>query len=214
MSDSVQPHRQQPKRLLHPWDSPGENTGVGCHFLLHQMALVVKNSLANTGDIRDMSSIPGLGRSPGGGHGNPLQYFAWEIPWTEEPGSLQSIGSQRAGHNWSDLACTHSIRTVEMNYMMSRVSKESSSIGNKSSVLFLPVNLFQINATCKSNFKKDVIYMPEVPDSWFNYLAQSVSWKFRKQNKQNHKWKKTFLKQIAFLVSKVLLCLESDRKQK
>ena len=34
MSDSVQPHRQQPIRLPHPWDSPGKNTGVGCHFLL------------------------------------------------------------------------------------------------------------------------------------------------------------------------------------
>ena len=35
MSDSVQPHRWQPTRLLCPWDSPGKNTGVGCHFLLH-----------------------------------------------------------------------------------------------------------------------------------------------------------------------------------
>ena len=34
MSDSVQPHRQQPTRLRHPWDSPGKNTGVSCHFLL------------------------------------------------------------------------------------------------------------------------------------------------------------------------------------
>ena len=34
MSDSVQPHRWQPTRLLNPWDSPGKNTGVGCHFLL------------------------------------------------------------------------------------------------------------------------------------------------------------------------------------
>ena len=34
MSDSVQPHRRQPTRLLRPWDSPGKNTGVGCHFLL------------------------------------------------------------------------------------------------------------------------------------------------------------------------------------
>ena len=34
MSDSVQPHRRQPARLRHPWDSPGKNTGVGCHFLL------------------------------------------------------------------------------------------------------------------------------------------------------------------------------------
>ena len=34
MSDSVRPHRQQPTRLPHPWDSPGKNTGVGCHFIL------------------------------------------------------------------------------------------------------------------------------------------------------------------------------------
>ena len=37
MSDSVQPHRQQPTRLSHPWDSPGKNTGVGCHFLFQCM---------------------------------------------------------------------------------------------------------------------------------------------------------------------------------
>ena len=37
MSDSVQPHRRQPTRLPHPWDSPGRNTGVGCHFLLQCM---------------------------------------------------------------------------------------------------------------------------------------------------------------------------------
>ena len=37
MSDSVRPHRQQPTRLPRPWDSPGKNTGVGCHFLLHCM---------------------------------------------------------------------------------------------------------------------------------------------------------------------------------
>ena len=37
MSDSVQPHRWQPTRLPHPLDSPGKNTGVGCHFLLRCM---------------------------------------------------------------------------------------------------------------------------------------------------------------------------------
>ena len=37
MSDSVRPHRQQPTRLPSPWDSPGKNTGVGCHFLLQCM---------------------------------------------------------------------------------------------------------------------------------------------------------------------------------
>ena len=42
------------------------------------MALVVKNLTANAGDVRDMSSIPGLGRSPGGGNDNPFQYSCLE----------------------------------------------------------------------------------------------------------------------------------------
>ena len=44
------------------------------------MALVVKNPLANAGDTRDVGSIPGSGRFPGGGHGNPLQYSCLENP--------------------------------------------------------------------------------------------------------------------------------------
>ena len=69
------------------------------------MALVVKNPRANAGDVTDMGLIPGSGRSPGGGHGNPLPYSAWRIPWIEEPGGLQSIGSHRIGYDRSDLAC-------------------------------------------------------------------------------------------------------------
>ena len=45
-----------------------------------QVALVVKNPLANAGDIRDTGSVPGSGRSPGGGHGNPLHYSCLEDP--------------------------------------------------------------------------------------------------------------------------------------
>ena len=45
-----------------------------------QEALVVKNLPASVRDIRDMGSIPGLGRSPGEGHGNPLQYSCLENP--------------------------------------------------------------------------------------------------------------------------------------
>jgi len=44
------------------------------------VALVVKNPTASVGDIRDLSSIPGSGRSPEGGHGNPLQYSHLENP--------------------------------------------------------------------------------------------------------------------------------------
>ena len=52
---------------------------------------MVKNLPANAGDS---CSIPGLGRSPGEGNGKPLQYSCLGNPWTEEPGGLQSMGSQ------------------------------------------------------------------------------------------------------------------------
>ena len=65
---------------------------------------VVKNTSANSGD---MSFITGSRSFPGGRNGNPLQYSCWEVPGTEEPSGLQTIGSQ----SWtglSDLACTRS----------------------------------------------------------------------------------------------------------
>ena len=64
-----------------------------------QVALVIKNLPDSAGVVREMDSIPGLGRSPGGGHGNPLQYSCLENPWTEEPGGPQSMGLQRCGYN-------------------------------------------------------------------------------------------------------------------
>jgi len=55
-----------------------------------------KESACNVGDL---GSIPGLGRSPGEGHSYQLSTLAWRIPWTEETGRLQSMGSQRVGYD-------------------------------------------------------------------------------------------------------------------
>jgi len=59
-----------------------------------------EESACNAGDAGDAGSIPGLGRSLGGGDGNTLQYSCWYNPMTEVPGGLQSMGSQRI--NWLD----------------------------------------------------------------------------------------------------------------
>ena len=56
---------------------------------------MVKNPPENPRNVQDTALIPELGRSPGRGHGNPLQYFCLENPMTEEPDGLQYIGSQR-----------------------------------------------------------------------------------------------------------------------
>ena len=60
--------------------------------------------------LRDRGSIPGSGRSPGGRAWQPTPVFLpGESSWTEEPGRLQSMGSQRVGHGWSDLV-QHQVR--------------------------------------------------------------------------------------------------------
>ena len=60
---------------------------------------MVRSLLANAGDIRDMGLIPGSGRSPGGRHATHSSIPTWRIPWTEEPGGLQSAVSQRVRHD-------------------------------------------------------------------------------------------------------------------
>ena len=62
-----------------------------------QVVVVLENSRINV--ARDLSSIPGSGRSPGGEHVNPLQYSCLENPVDREPDRLQSTGSQRVGHD-------------------------------------------------------------------------------------------------------------------
>ena len=113
MSDSVQPHRWQPTRLPRPWDSPGKNTGVGCHFLLQCMKVKSESEVAQSClTLRDPMdcSLPGSSihrifqarvlewgaiafSKEMATHSN---FLAWRIPWTEEPGRPQSMGLQES----------------------------------------------------------------------------------------------------------------------
>ena len=73
------------------------------------MALVVKNTSANAGDIRDSDWIPGSGRFPGGGHSNPLQYSCFENPMDREAWQATVPGvskSQTRLKQLSTHACT------------------------------------------------------------------------------------------------------------
>ena len=74
-----------------------------------------ENPPANAGDARDSGLIPGWERSPRVGNDNP--------PWTEEPGGLQSIGSQRVRHNWATWAHTHTPQIYNEYY--SAIKKKS-----------------------------------------------------------------------------------------
>ena len=77
---------------------------------ISQVVLVVKNPPANAGDARDAGSIPRSGRSPGGGHGNPLQYSCQENPmdggawWAAVHGVAESDTTQATSHAHVHLA--------------------------------------------------------------------------------------------------------------
>ena len=63
MSDSVRPHRWKPTRLPRPWDSPGKNTGVGCHFLLHMESVVIFFFISDISNLRvSLFSLVSLAR--------------------------------------------------------------------------------------------------------------------------------------------------------
>ena len=71
-----------------------------CKIIILLLKLIKKKKPSGSaGDIRDRGSIPGSGKSLGGGHETHSSILAWRIPWTEEPGRLQSVESQRVGHN-------------------------------------------------------------------------------------------------------------------
>ena len=70
-----------------------------------QVALVVENPPANVGDVRIVGSVPGLGRSPGGGPDNPLQYSCLENPMDSGVWQATAHKFKKVGHDCGDLAC-------------------------------------------------------------------------------------------------------------
>ena len=101
MSDSVRPHRRQPTRLRRPWDSPGKNTGVGCHFLLQCMKVKSENEVTEScptlSDPMDCSlpgsSVHGIFQA------RILEWgaIAWPCPTEQDPVSpTVSLSQQEA----------------------------------------------------------------------------------------------------------------------
>ena len=70
-------------------------------YIIHIRFPGGSDSKASACNTEDLGLIPGLGRSPGEENDNVLQDSCWRIPWTEEPGGLQSMESQRVGHDWA-----------------------------------------------------------------------------------------------------------------
>ena len=73
---------------------------LGCCNKYHRLGgLSGLTGIESACQAGDVGLIPGSGRSPGEGNSNYYSILAWEIPWTEEPGGLQSMGLQTVGHD-------------------------------------------------------------------------------------------------------------------
>ena len=94
------------------------------------VVLVVKN-LPAMQETWDLGSIPGLGRSQEKEMVTHTGVLVWEIPWTEEPGRLQSKGHKRVRHNWNNLACKGNL-TVLSNPIIGWKGLPGSSDGKES----------------------------------------------------------------------------------
>ena len=100
------------------------------------MVLVVRNPPANEGDIRDVGSIPELGRSPGGGHGNPLQYSCLENP--------MDIGAWSAIlHGVAELATTEVTEHRHTNFLK---TKTPENLGNCAELPCVLASILQLCA--------------------------------------------------------------------
>ena len=77
------------------------------YYLLLCCAACVKNPRANAGEVGDVGSVPGCGRSPGGGHSNSLQYSWLENPMDKEAGGATVHGTAKSWTQQSNSACTH-----------------------------------------------------------------------------------------------------------
>ena len=106
MSDSLRPHGLCPTRLLCPWNFLGRNIGLGCQSLFQEIFLTqglrlglphcrqILHHLSHQGRIN--TGVCDILEKEMATHSSSL---AWGIPWTEEPGGLQSTGSQRVRHD-------------------------------------------------------------------------------------------------------------------
>ena len=129
-----------------------------------------KESACNTGHP---GSIPGLGRSSGERNGNSLQYIlAWRIPWAEEPGGLQSMGSQSIGHDWT----TNTFAFIPFHF---------SSLFPKMTIFNFAISCLTMSNYCiQVTTVRTVITMGSPPvcayvldwitDVWFNFISGCV----------------------------------------
>ena len=120
VSDSVRPHRRQPTRLPRPWDSPGKNTGVGCHFLLELGATQIQESL----NMNPVVNFQGKGTDAVKRGPCPSSRTSWALLC--EPHAPPVCGSSAPLPQLRCQTCSHRVNSVTLR---KRISPASATTG-------------------------------------------------------------------------------------
>jgi len=167
MSDSVRPHRQQPTRLCRPWDSPGKNSGVGCHFLFQWMKVKSESEVAQLClNLRDPvdCSLDECQRI------DAFELWCWRrflrVPWTARRSNQSILKQSVLNIHWrtdpeaetpilwppdAKNYITHMAKSKELKSLLMKVKEESENVGlklniQKSKVMVSsPINSWQID---------------------------------------------------------------------
>ena len=115
MSDSVRPHRRQPTRLPRPWDSPGKNTGAGCHFLLQCMKV---KSESEVSQLCPTVSDPMDCSPPGSSMGVSRQEYWSGLPF---PSPLLTLGEYKSF--WTSNKHTYSLVSIKVSSASGTITK-------------------------------------------------------------------------------------------
>ena len=174
MSDSVRPHRWQPTRLAHPWDSPGKNTGVGYHFLFQCMKVKRESQVAQscpTQPTRLLRPWDSPGKSTGVGCHCLLRLSSWSSPikwWEHTTGvfklhSMESLPDAANSWRWRGRSETfhhhyHYRLILALQKMLLYLSRR-------------PVNY----TTCQVNYILFIFGWEIFLESWSNILQNSLS---------------------------------------
>ena len=143
-----------------------------------------KESACNAGDSRDEGLIPELGRSPGDGNGNPLQYSCLENSMDRRAWQATSVESQRVGHNWAQDYTTITLALTKVRrkklytpkpHLLPRISVQASlfiQIQNPSFLNFIP----------SLRYKTLPYFFPDLPEDGITHplpiMAKFISWLF------------------------------------
>ena len=134
-------------------------------------------------DVRDMGLIPGSGRSPWRRTQQPTPVFLpGRIPWTEEPGGLQSIQLHRVGHDWSDLACprvrnnwvfVHHQLIIPLSLPYNKSSPFSPFQKSNTYIVFSNISVFFISPIMPEHYEPSALILALL-NTFCSFLNKSV----------------------------------------